>query len=284
MRNNLNKVLLIVFVFNATVCSQLSAQRKPTDPKHENHYKVNPVETDEVSISFSDAHSQQEFTTAKIKVTNKTTDYILFKTNESTFKYDFGEFHPTVGGFFRGSKMMVMPKDSDTRILKVAGGNKFHVETLSLMLNGFNRVSSEGKVQAGDDFKLPAAVNDFKAGNFKCSLEKVKKETKETAVTFTCTYQGNDIGIIDPTKITLKLENGQEYANDNKKDKAELLLPGEDAKVVATYHVPGKVEDMQFANMLLVWKNTFTESKIVPITVGSTDFTIDPGMTEAKNK
>jgi hypothetical protein len=180
--------------------------------------------------------------------------------------------------------MMVLPKGSDTRILKTSGGNQFHVKSLTLILDGFNVVSSEGKTQEGPDFQLPASVNEFKAGNFKCSLEKVKKETKETEVTFKCTYQGNDIGIIDPARITLKLENGQEYANDNKKDKAELVLPGEEVKIVASYHVSGKVTDMQFANMLLVWKNTFTESKIVPIKVGSAEFEFDPGMTEGKNK
>jgi hypothetical protein len=284
MRTQLTKALFLLFAFCALLDVNTFAQRKPTDPKHENHYQATPVDTDEVSISFSDAHSQQEFTTAKIKVMNKTSDYILFKTNESAFKYDFGEYHPSVGGFFRGSKMMVAPKDSDTRILKVTGGSKFHVESLTLVLNGFNRVSSEGKVADAPDFKLPAAVNDFKAGAFKCSLEKIKKETKETEVTFKCVYQGNDIGIVDPSKITLKLENGQEYANDNRKSKAELVLPGEDVNFTASFHVPGKITDMQFANMLLVWKNTFTESKIVPITVGTSTLTIDPGMTEAKNK
>jgi hypothetical protein len=180
--------------------------------------------------------------------------------------------------------MVVGPKDSDTRVLKVTGDSKFHVESLTVILNGFNRVSADGKIQDAPDFKLPAATNDFKAGNFKCSLEKVKKETKETEVSFTCTYQGSDVGVINPSKITLKLENGQEYANDNKKDKAELLLPGEDAKVKASYHVPGKITDMQFANMLLIWKDTFSESKIVPITVGTASFEFDPGMTEGKNK
>ena len=284
MRNQSLKDLLLISAFCVLACHQIYAQRKVTDPKHENHYQVKPVETDEVSISFTDAHSQQEFTHTKIKVTNKTNDYILFKTAETTFKYEFGEYHPVVGGIFRSSKMTVFPKDSDTRVLKVSGGNQFHVEGLELKLGGFYRVAAEGKTQDAPDFKLPASANDFKAGVFKCSLEKIKKETKETEVFFKCVYQGNEIGMIDPTKITLKLENGDEYANDNKKAKMELVLPGEDVTISASFHVPGKITDMQFANMLMVWKNTFTESKIVPITVGETAFTLDPGMTEAKNK
>jgi hypothetical protein len=284
MKNLLPTALLMSLTLSVSICETLQAQRKEDDPKHEYHYSVKPIETNEVKVEFSDAHSQQEFSNVKVKVTNKTTDYILFKTKESAFKYDFGEVHPGVGGLFRGANMMVLPKDSDTRILKATGGNKFHVKQLTLQLDGFYLVPAEGKTQEAPDFKLPAAVNEFKAGNFKCTLEKVKKETKETQVTFKCTYQGNDIGIVDPSRITLKTEDGQEYANDNKKDKAELVLPGEEVKIVATYHVPGKITDMQFANMLLIWKNTFIESKATPLKVGSANFEFDPGMTEGKNK
>jgi hypothetical protein len=283
MNSSQTKPILLMCIFYM-LTFQLYAQIKPTDPKHENHYQVKPVETDDVLVEFSDAHSQQEFTHVKIKVTNKTPDYILYKTDQSTFKYDFGDYHPTVGGLFRSSKMMVSPKDSDTRILKATGSTKFHVESLMLKLDGFHKVSAEGKTQEGPDFKLPAAVNEFKAGAFKCTLEKVKKETKETEVSFKCIYQGNDVGLVNPSRITLKLENGQEYANDNKKNKVDLLLPGEETKLVASFHVPGKVTDMQFANMLLVWKDTFMESKIVPINVGTANFVFDPGMTDGKNK
>jgi hypothetical protein len=283
MTNRTLKALLLVCAF-LIAFDQLHAQRKVTDPKHENHYQVKPIETDEVKVDFLEAQSQQEFTHAKIKVTNKTNDYIIFKTPESTFKYEFGEYHPAVGGLFRGANMMVGPKDSDTRVLKVSGGNKFHVESLSLDLNGFYRVAADGKTQEAPDFKLPASVNEFKAGNFKCSLEKIKKETKETVVSFKCVYQGSDVGMVDATRITLKLENGEEFANDNKKAKMELVLPGEDVTITASFHVLAKVTDMQFANMLLVWKNTFMESKVVPIKVGNTTFTLDPGMTEAKNR
>lgn len=282
------KIQMITKALLTVVCVAYStsdgwAQRKD-DPKHENHYQVKPLETDDVSLSFSGAHSQQEFTEAKIKITNKTNDYILYKAKETVFKYPFGEFNPGTG-MFRGSKTIVKPLDSESRVLKVTGGTQFHVEGLQVILNGFSRVSSEGVVQEAPDFKLPASVNDFKAGtSFKCSLEKLVKETDETKATFKCTYIGTDIGLLDPTKIVLKLENGQEYATDNKKDKVELMLPKEEEKVVATFHVPGKVTDMQFANMVLVWKNTFSESKVVPIATGSVDFVLDPGATEAKNK
>ena len=54
-------------------------------------------------------------------------------------------------------------------------------------------------------------------------------------------------------------------------------------KIKAVFKVPAKITDMQFANMEIDWKNTFTESKLVPIALPAQNFEIDPGMTEGKN-
>ncbi len=264
---------------------QSHAQRKPDDPKHENHYSVVPVESDEMTLEFIDPHSQQEFTHTKMKVTNKTNDYIFFKGSESRFKYDFGEFPPTGGGMFQGLNMQVLPKETETKTLKVSGeGKNYHVQSLTFLTNGFYRVAYDGKVQEVPNFKLPLAANDFTAGNFKCNVDKLDKETKETKIVFKCVYRGNDVGIVDPGKLVVKLANGQEFVNDYRKNKVDLLTSGDDTKIVATFHVPGKVEDMQFANMDIVWKNTFSESKMVPIKLKNADFVFDPGKTEGKNK
>lgn len=269
----------------AVISLQANAQRKPDDPKHENHYSVAPIESDEVTVEFIDPHSQKEFTHTKLKVTNKTNDYIFFKNKESIFKYEFGEYNPAGSGLFSGPYLVVAPKESESKTLTVKGeGRNYHVQSLTYIPKGFYRVAADGKVQESVDFKLPLASNDVSAGNFKCTVDKLDKETKETKITFKCVYKGDNVGVIDPTKMVVKLKSGQEYVNDNHKSKAELLLSGEEAKITATFHVPGKIEDMQFNNMDIVWKNTFTESKLVPITLKETEFVFDPGKTEGKNK
>src|SRR6187401_2385702 len=72
--------------------SVLFAQVPPSDPKHENHYSVSPIENDDIKIEFKNAHSQQEFTQVEVDVTNKTSDYIYCKGTEAKFIYAHGTY------------------------------------------------------------------------------------------------------------------------------------------------------------------------------------------------
>ena len=270
--------ILSFFVVNAY------SQRKPDDPKHENHYSVQPISTDKVTLDFVSSQSQQEFTLTKIKITNKTEDYLIFKTSEARFKYEFGEFKPA-GGLFKSENVKIAPKDDKSVTLKAAGEAKnYHVSKLTFIPNGISSVSLNGKVQEAADFKLPAASNDVIAGTFKCTVDKIDKETKETKASFKCIYNGNAVGIVDANQIVVKIKSGQEFVNENREDKPLLLFPGDDFKIVAKFHVPGKTEDMQFANMDIVWKGTFKESKMEPIELKPAEFILDQGLTDGKNK
>jgi hypothetical protein len=280
------KALLImsglVFSFGLSM-----AQRKSTDPRHENHYRTSTIETNDVRIEFEDSHSQQTFTVVKMKITNKTSDYIMIKPSEIIFKYEFGEYHPSVSfvsGLFSKETILLGPVDSGSRALKVTGSDNFHVEKLSILFKGFYKLSLPGEVVNAPDFSLPPSTSDFSAGAFECSLDKIKKETKETDVTFTCIYKGSGAGVLHPDAIAVKLENGSQYANDTRNGKTILLLEGNKGKLSASFHVAARVTDMQFANMSLLWKNTFSELKIIPIQIHNADFSLDPGKTEGKNR
>ncbi len=61
-------------------------------------------------------------------------------------------------------------------------------------------------------------------------------------------------------------------------------MPGDDIKFTAQFHVPGKIADMQFATMHIVWRETFMESNMVPMNTMKADFTLDPGLTQGKNQ
>ncbi len=269
--------LFMFSVFSAT------AQRKPSDPKHENHYMVNPVKTDEVTISFKDAHSQMEFTHVNLQITNHTSDYLYFMGGETKFIYAHGEYSPK-GSLLSKINLTIDPKGTDSKTLKVSGDNRFHVESLKLELNGFYRVSTKGKTISAPDFQLPASKNAFTAGDCECTLEKSKQTTKETAAQFECKYKGDKVMFIDPSKLSVKLRDGQEFANNNKKDKGSVLMPGDDIKFTAIFNIPGKIADMQFTVMNIVWNDTFMESSKVPVKVGAAEFVYDDGMTILKNK
>ena len=82
----------------------------------------------------------------------------------------------------------------------------------------------------------------------------------------------------------MKIESGQVFANAASKSKERMLSRGEEDNFTFIAEIPGKIVDMQFANMKLVWNKAFVKTQSVPFQVGSTAFTVDPGLTDGKNK
>lgn len=265
------------------VVSFVNAQRPPTDPKHENHYSVNSFENDEIKVDFKNAHSQMEFTLVELVITNKTSDYIYFKGSETKFIYDHGTYQPK-GSMLSKINFSIEPMKTESKTLKVTGDARFHVEKLKLELNGFYGISTKGEVLKAPDFQLPAAKNSFSAGDCNCTLEKSKQTTAETAAQFKCAYSGKNVAFVDPSKLSVKLKDGQEFANSNRKDKGAVLMPGDDIKFTAMFEIPGKIADMQFTVLYINWNDTFSESKLIPIKTGTVDFVLDEGVTTLKNK
>ena len=265
------------------IISTANAQLAPTDPKHENHYNVAPFENDEIKIDFKNAHSQQDFTLVELNITNKTSDYIYVKGAESKFIYDHGTYQPK-GTMLSKINFTIDPLKTESKTFKVTGDNRFHVDKLKLELNGFYKVSAKGNPVKVDNFQLPASKNSFTAGECNCTLEKSKQTTKQTDAEFKCVYMGKKVVFVDPTKLSVKLKDGQEFANNNHKDKMEVLMPGDDIKFTAVFNIPGKIADMQFSVLNINWNDTFSESEMVPVKAATVDFVFDEGVTLLKNK
>jgi len=274
--------LFAVISFMGYANFSLAQKDKKQDNKrktYENHYRVIPaVETDEYKLEFYDVHSQAEFTKMRIAITNKTADYLVYKPKEVVFKYAHGEYKPD-------KKMVIIgPNSSVTKTLGVSGDDKFQVDKLDIVLDCFYSFSSTGTEQSAPNFDLPASTKDFEAGSFKCALKKINKETQETTASFQCTYSGNEFGLVNTGKLTVKLESGKEFINE-KKTKLKILKPGDKMKVTALFRVPAATEaDMQFANMQIVWKGTFSEAKATKLKGETINLELDPGKTEGKNK
>ncbi len=273
-------LLTVLFIFSVSL---VVAQRPPSDPKHENHYEVAPIENDDLKITFKNAHSQQEFTLVEMTITNKTSDFLYCKGNEAKFIYDHGTFNPK-GNLLSRINFSIPPMETVSKTFKVTGDTKFHVEKLQLDLNCFYKISSKGEILKAPDFQLPAAKNSFTAGDCKCTLEKEKQATQESAAKFKCSYSGKKVAFIDPSKLSVKLKDGQEFANSNRKDKGDILMPGDDITFTAIFIIPGKIADMQFTVMNISWNETFMESGMTPVKVGTVDFVLDSGVTLLKNK
>lgn len=270
-------LLFIAFGISPSL-AQKKGKDKKEDPDHKNFYKDLKLETDAYVMEITDAVAEQEYSKFKVKITNKTNDYLLFDGSQCVFKFDFGEYKPNE------RQVVIGPNESDSKVLNVKGDTRFHVESFTFMLNGLTRVPATGVAQNAPDFQLPPAVNDFKAGPFDVTLLKLKKETDNTVAQFRATYTGSQIGLLDPGKLGVRIESGQEFANAKHDYKTKLLGKGDDDKFNAYFKIPAKVVDMQFATMFIVWRNTFQESKKIPIKGLTATLELDAGKTAAMNK
>ncbi len=216
------------------------------------------------------AHSQITFTIMKATVTNKTDDYLLYYQEDVIFNYDFGKFPQSERLIF------IKPKGRLVRTYKASGGDKFHVDKLTVDLNCFARLAITGAHQKIPNFVIATSSNkNFKAGNFSYKVLKLVKETRETYVLFEVEYTGTDFGIVDASKLVVKLDNGEEFKN-YKLARLRILHPGKKMKVGTVFRIPVKTANMHDVNLELVWKETFIESKAVRLAKKTLVFEMDP--------
>ena len=252
--------------------------KKKENPKHINFYKVFTDETKEIKVQFDDIISMIEFAKFKIRLTNKTNDFILFKPKESKFIIDGKDFSPT------DKDMLIQPLDKDSKVIDVKGiGTNMHVDSYKFSLNGLYSIPTNVPSIPAPNFKLPASINDFTVGNFKVELTGITKKTQVTNAEFKVTYTGDGYGIVDPNKLGVKIESGQEFAN-AKSQKLILLTNRQSDTFVANFNIQGKIADMQFANMEILWRDTFKESTINKLDGKEYEIVLDPGLTAGKNK
>lgn len=249
-------------------------------------YKDLTKETDAVSITVDNAVSTPGETKFKLKITNKTNDYILYKPAESKFVIDGKEFTP------KEKMLIIKPNASDFVTINLKGTGYNAVKSYSFIVEGLYTVSTNGKAIEVPDFKLPPAQNEFKAGDFNCTMTDVAKESGKTEVKFKCAYNGDKIGIIHNSRAGVKMPDGNEYANEKKpglmesKAKEVLVMKGKEESVTLKWDKMegGRAMDMQKVAMDIVWHTTFTEAPAVKINGETLVLEFDEAMTIAKNK
>jgi hypothetical protein len=272
------KHILLTFIIFCTISISGICQTKKVDPDHTNYYKPLTVDLPGVKIDALDVVSKIDYSKFKIKITNTTNDYILYKPQESKFIIGGNEYKPQ-----DKKAMLIQPLDNASKTIDVKGnGSNLHADNFSFNLDGLYKVIPTGTVNA-PNFILPPSVNQFVAGDFTVEMIAISKKTQETAVKFKVTYTGEGMGIVDPRKLSTKIDSGQLFAND-KRDKSIILAKGESDTFIALFHIEGKIADMQFANMEIVWNDTFKHAELKKIDGTTLSFVLDPGLTAGKNK
>lgn len=254
------------------------SQTNKVNPDHTNYYKPVSVDLKPVKVDFSDAVSKIEYAKFKLKLTNTGTDYILYKPQESAFTIEGANYLPQ-----DKKAVLVEPLDNTSRTIDAKGnGSNMHAADFTFNIDGLYKVIPTSTVNA-PNFLLPPSVNQFSAGDFTVEMVNISKKTQETAVKFKVTYTGEGMGIVDPKKLSTKIESGQLFANE-KRDKTSVLGKGESETFIALFHIEGRIADMQFANMEIVWNDTFKHAELKKIDGTVVTLTLDPGLTAGKNK
>ena len=272
----------VVFALIAVTC-MLSATAQKEKKYDKLYYKNILLETSEVTITVDNAVSTDGETKFKLKITNKTADYIMFKPEECKFIVNGKESKPTE------KPKTIEPNSSDWLIVNLKGAGYNSVRNYSFEIGGLYKVSTNGTVVPAADFRLPATKNDFKAGNFSLNMTKLTKESGKTEAKFDCAYNGDKVAIVFPSKIGLKLPDGNEYASVQPKGllakKGPILMTkGQTETISGNWErmEGGKAMDMQKVEMFIKWNETFTEVSPEKLKNETLTFEFDEALTEAK--
>jgi hypothetical protein len=241
-------------------------------------YKDATKETAEVKITIDNAMSTAGETKFKLKITNLTGDYIIYKPEESKFIVNGKEMMP------KEKWLIIKPNESDFRVINMKGAAFNEVKTYSFVLGGLYSASTKGTPVTVPNFDLPASKNEFEAGSFKCTVSNVYKESDKTEVKFKSAYNGKKIGFIQPSKTAVKMPDGKEYANAKSKSSPILLMRGEEDSFTLKWEKfeGGKAMDMQKVPMVIIWNDAFTESELVLLKAETLNMEFDEAMTKSK--
>lgn len=243
-------------------------------------YKDVTKETSEVKITVDNAVATAGETKFKLKITNLTGDYIVFKPEESKFIINGKEMAP------KEKWLIIKPNESDFRVINIKGAGYNEVKSYSFIAGGLYLASTKGTVVEAPNFDLPASKNEFEAGSFKTTMSNIYKESDRTEVKFKSAYNGSKIGFIQPAKVSVKMPDGKEYANAKSKADAIMLSKGQDDSFTLKWErmEGGKAMDMQKVPMTIIWHDAYSESELKALNAEKIDMEFDQANTELKNK
>jgi len=251
----MKKNILIIAILISIVNTSFSQNKE----KQVNYYhNVKFGEQYGIFISTDNVISKFNYAKLGLIINNKSDDYLFFNKSKCKFVINDNSYFPKTE---KKGKIM-KPNSKKTFTIKVAKETDYLVDNFSFKPQGISKFSAKGEIVKAEPFHLPAEKNIIEAGSFKINMLKLKKETQETVVKFECTYTGDKIAIITPSNCVLRTEDGKEWANLKSKEKVIILQKNESKKFNILFQIPAKSTDMQFAEMDILWKNTFSESEL----------------------
>ena len=264
-------LLSTAFFISFLSFSQEKGKEKEKKSKLETKYlyKDASAETADYNIYVVDVVAAEGQAKFKIKIFNKTNDYLLVKPTEFVYTSDGKNILSTDRTY------VVPPNEEESEVVDFKG-NGMMVDNFSVEFKGIYKASAGGKPIAVPDFELPATTKEFTVENCQCVLKKADLETDKSVVKFDCMYTGDGVSIINPVKATMIMPNGVENAN-TKKHKPLILEKGKKDDFFMVYLEVKGAGDMQKKKTQIKWNDTFRESKVLPIGGAKINFEKEAG-------
>lgn len=260
---------LIILVISSSVSfGQKVAKEKKYDKIIYNEVTKN---VGDLTVYMVDAVSTDAYFKFKLRIQNKSANYVILDVNKMTIVDMKGVvYNPSE------KPLVIAPGDFGVRVIDIKGSD-FRMTTLKVNLDGLTSAPANGKVYEAPIFKLPVATNDFTTGPFKVVQKENDLKTDLSLVKMEVTYTGKDIAIFTPSKVVLKMPSGNEFANMSYNKKSIVLNPGEsDVFTLKWADIDVKSNgDMQKAQMQILFKDAFVETKGTTLNGDSFELTIN---------
>lgn len=267
---------LFYLMFTLSLTTTLNAQKAPKYDKI--YYKPVHFENEVVKVEIDNIVSLPKETKFRMSITNKTGDYLIYNSEESSFTI------PDQNVSAKDKSFIIEPNGSKTKVYRAFGENLNTIESFTYVCEGFYQVKMQNPLEA-ENFRLPVAKNNFTVGPYSVSHVGHKKATGKTDIKFTANYQGDNLGFIFPVNIAVIMPDGNSYATANSKGNPIILKKGESDSFSAYWNrMPGgSKNDMQLREMNITFLGVFVEGTPVKVAGKSISIEWDEAMTDGKN-
>lgn len=269
-----NLFIALSFLLAGQLFSQET--KKHIDPKYVFCYKPTSVSTDDYKIYIEDAINEDGLSKFKIRIFNKTNDYLIFKPGDLVFKIGNQEI------ICKEKQIVILPNEENWKVLSVKGKG-FQEEKYTIEIKNLQKISAGVTAVKVENTNLPVKATEFNAGKFKFSIKKADLQTNKSILRCECVYEGDGVGILSPEKCMAIMPKGQENPNADK-FKSCLLEKGKKESFLIEFREMKDAGDMQKDPFKIVWGEMFKDSKIEPVQGTKINLELDPPKTAERNQ
>lgn len=235
-------------------------------------FKSYEFESSAFKIYLVDVVSTAGITKFKVRIENLTDDYLMFEPGKTKVWTDQKEQAVT-----QRKVIDILPKGFGSYVISVTGLNG-STQDLKTFIDGISKISEANKKSVkGPILPLPSSEREIIIGNFKLTHynNDTKVSNKLTYALFDVTYTGDQVGVVNPNRVHLKVNGDLEYPMANSGHKPYLMLKGDTEKFHVRWTIGKNVADMSKAKAEIDFKDAFSESKLERLKGVEHSFSVD---------